>query len=201
MFPQLINRNREIDKPMARIYHPSAEFPEGGRMTLGFNELVLGGMVEIKGPVGHFVWKGNGTVMLHNKERHVNEIGLVCGGSGITPILQVVQAILTDSLDCSTKVWVLDVNRFIEDILCREELDRLASEHRSRFRLHYSLTGKPVPIDWSYSTGRITSDILKAHLPTPGQDKLICICGPSPMEQFTKSEFPVQSSCTFLFDL
>ena len=163
-------------------------------MTLGFSELVLGDVVELKGPIGHFTWKGKGVITLHDQEKHVTEVGLVCGGSGITPILQILQAILTDDddddlLDCYTKVWVLDVNRFIEDILCREQLDQLALKHRSRFRLHYSLTGKPVPSDWSYSTGRITSEILKEHLPTPGEDKLVCLCGPSPMEQSVKSKF------------
>ncbi|KAF8805919.1 nitrate reductase [Phlegmacium glaucopus] len=181
---------------LIKIYYPNAEFPKGGLMTLGVSELVLGDAVELKGPVGHFNWKGRGMVSLHDEERHVSEIGLICAGSGITPILQVLRAILTDPLDFYTKVWVLDVNRFTEDILCREELDRLASEHGSRFRLHYNLTGKPVPSDWSYSTGRVTSEILKAHMPTPGQDKLVCICGPSPMEQSIKS-----SLCQIGWDL
>jgi hypothetical protein len=173
-----------------RIYYPNAGFPQGGCMTLGFSQLVLGDVVELKGPVGHLIWKGKGMVTLHGEEKHVTEIGLVCGGSGITPVLQLLRAILTSALDgcCYTKVWVLDVNRFKEDILCQEELDQLASEHESRFRLHYSLTGKPVPSDWSYSTGRITSEILRAHLPTPGKDKLVCVCGPSPMEQSVKSK-------------
>ena len=180
--------NRDL-KIGTRIYYPNAEFPEGGNMTLGFSKLVLGDVIELKGPVGHFIWRGKGMVTLHNEEKHVTEVGLVCGGSGITPILQILQAIVTDSSDRHTKVWVLDVNRSIEDILCREELDQLVLKHRSRIRLHYSLTGKPVPSDWSYSTGRITNEVLKEHLPTPGQDKLVCICGPSPMEQSVKSKF------------
>lgn len=173
-------------------------------MTLGFSELVLGDVVELKGPVGHFIWKGKGMATLHDEERHVTEIGLICGGSGITPILQVLRTILTDPLDHYTKVWVLDVNRFIEDILCREELDQLASEHRSRFYLHYSLTGKPVPSGWTYSTGRITIETLRAHLPTPGQNKLACICGPSPMEQSVKSKLffgPILGLGYSFFDL
>jgi nitrate reductase (NAD(P)H) len=172
---------------LIKIYYPSAEFPQGGRMTLCFSELVVGDMVELKGPVGHFVWKGNGIASLHGEEKRIAEIGLVCAGSGITPILQVLRAILTDPAGYNTKVWVLDLNRFPEDILCREELDRLALQHKSHFKLHYSLTGKPVPEDWPYSTGRITDAMLVSHLPPPGQDRLVCICGPPLMEQSVKA--------------
>jgi len=156
-------------------------------MTLCFSELVVGDMVELKGPVGHFVWKGNGIASLHGEEKRIAEIGMVCAGSGITPILQVLRAILTDPSGNDTKVWVLDVNRLPEDILCREELDRLALEHESHFKLHYSLTGKPVPEDWPFSTGRITDAMLASHLPPPGQDRLVCICGPPLMEQSVKA--------------
>jgi nitrate reductase (NAD(P)H) len=169
-----------------RIYYPNSQFPDGGRMTLGFADLAVGDSVELKGPIGDFVWRGQGVALLHGKERRVREIGMVCGGSGITPILQVLRAILQDPLDGDTKVWVLDANRNFEDILCRDELDQLLNEHSSRFHLHYTLTGGVIPDGWTYSKGRISDEMLKIHLPTPAEDKLICICGPSPMEQATK---------------
>jgi len=172
---------------LIKIYYPSAEFPQGGRMTMGFAELVVGDMLDLKGPIGHFIWKGNGIASMHGEEKRITEIGLVCGGSGITPILQVLRAILTDPTGHHTKVWVLDINRFTEDILCREELDRFALEHKSHLRLHYSLTGKPVPEGWPYSTGRITDAMLVSHLPPLGQDTLVCICGPPAMEQSVKA--------------
>ena len=37
-------------------------------MTLGFSELVVGDSVELKGPIGHFIWKGAGIALLHGKE-------------------------------------------------------------------------------------------------------------------------------------
>jgi nitrate reductase (NAD(P)H) len=155
-------------------------------MTLGFAELVVGDFVELKGPIGHFVWHGQGLALLHGKEQRLREIGMVCGGSGITPILQVLRGILQDPFHCDTKVWVLDANRYIGDILCRDELDQLALEHSSHFKLHYTLTGGSIPEGWPYSKGRISEEMLKFHLPTPGDDKMVCICGPSQMEQATK---------------
>lgn len=124
---------------------------------------------------------------------------MVCGGSGITPILQVLRAVLHDPSHRDTTVWVLDVNRYFGDILCREELDHLAKEHGSRFRLHYTLTGGSVPDGWTYSKGRINDEMLKTHLPPPAEDNLVCLCGPSPMEQATKgAAFPVLSTSPLL---
>ena len=155
-------------------------------MTLGFAELKPGDIVELKGPIGHFVWKSQGMALLDGVERRVREIGMVCGGSGITPILQVVRGIFGDPSDTTTQVSVLDVNRFVRDILCRDELDILAAEHPTRLRIHYSLTGNQIPSDWSYSTGRVTSEMLKAHLLEAGEDRIVCICGPPPLEQQIK---------------
>ena len=51
-------------------------------MTVGFNQLKVGDTIEIKGPLGSFVWQGAGTALWKGVTRKVKEIGLVCGGSG-----------------------------------------------------------------------------------------------------------------------
>jgi nitrate reductase (NAD(P)H) len=156
-------------------------------MTTAFATLTVGDFVELKGPIGHFIWQGSGVALLRGKERRVREIGLVCAGSGITPILQVLRAILSDPSHHDTRVWVLDVNRNVEDILCREELDQLLDKHHSRYRCHHTLTGSHVPDGWEYSTGRVNDEMLRMHLPSPAEDGMVCICGPPSMEQATKS--------------
>jgi nitrate reductase (NAD(P)H) len=155
-------------------------------MTLGFSELVIGDFVELKGPIGHFVWKGTGVAEIHGQERRIREIGLVCGGSGITPILQVLRGILHDTSHHDTQVWVLDINRYFDDILCRDELHQLAKEYADRYRLHHTLTGVPAPDGWKYSIGRVNDKMLRSHLPSPAKDSIVCICGPSAMEQVIK---------------
>jgi len=155
-------------------------------MTLGFAQLAIGDVVELKGPIGHFVWLGNGMAQLHGKEKRVREVALVCGGSGVTPILQVLRNILEDTKDGSTAVSLLDINRHLDDILCRAELDALAEKHPSRFRLRYSLTGAPVPDGWKHSLGRVDVKMLQDYLPGPTADGMVCICGPPLMERFVK---------------
>lgn len=38
--------------------------------------------------------------------------------------------------------------------------------------------------DWEYSQGFISEDMVREHLPPPGDDTLILMCGPPPMIQF-----------------
>lgn len=178
----------QSDDAIVRIYYPTSQFPLGGRMTLGFSELAIGDFIELKGPIGHFIWKGAGYALLHGKERRVREMGMVCGGSGITPILQVLRGILHDAFSHDTKVWVLDINRHFDDILCRQELHQLAGSNQACFRLHHTLTGNDVPEDWEYSTGRPNVEMLKTHLPAPADDSMVCICGPSAMEQASRGK-------------
>ena len=168
-------------------------------MTLGFAELEAGDAIELKGPIGHFTWQGDGKALIHGTTAVVREVGMVCGGSGITPILQVLRGIFEDPSDTVTKAWVLDINRELEDILCREELDSLFARYPSRLSLRYSLTGKSVPADWTHSVGRVNDEMLQTHLPPPSKEGVICLCGPPPMEQSVTSESFLNTNSTAPF--
>jgi nitrate reductase (NAD(P)H) len=69
------------------MYLSSEKFPEGGKMTTGFHQLRVGDSVELKGPLGSFVWTGQGTASIRNVKRKFKEIGMVCAGSGKPGIL------------------------------------------------------------------------------------------------------------------
>lgn len=51
-------------------------------MTMGMLQLSIGDEIDMKGPLGSFIWKGKGTAMWRGVERHITELGMVCGGSG-----------------------------------------------------------------------------------------------------------------------
>jgi len=51
-------------------------------MTTGFHQLVLGDTVQLKGPLGSFVWNGQGVANWRGSERKIKEVGMICGGSG-----------------------------------------------------------------------------------------------------------------------
>ncbi|CEQ42493.1 SPOSA6832_04325, partial [Sporobolomyces salmonicolor] len=142
--------------PLSQVYFRTPAFPEGGKMTLGFEELQVGDVVEFKGPLGSFEWLG------------------------ITPIIQVLRGVIYDKEDTSTKLYVLNANKTQADILLRAELEALATlAGPERFRQHLVLSKGPE--DWPFSKGRINKQMLAEHLPPPGQDSLVLICGPDPM--------------------
>ncbi|EKM57613.1 uncharacterized protein PHACADRAFT_170854 [Phanerochaete carnosa HHB-10118-sp] len=167
---------------LIKLYLPTGEYPTGGKMTVGFHQLEVGDTLELKGPLGSFIWQGSGTALWRGVPREVSEIGLVCGGSGITPILQVLRSVLHDSADTVTRLWLISANKTVDDILCRAELDSLFAAHGAsgRFSVHYTLSTS-TPAEWTYGTGRVTEDMLRVHLPAAGAGKLVLACGPSNM--------------------
>ena len=64
-------------------------FPDGGKMSQHFESLKIGDTIDIKGPIGHFTYLGRGKFKLHNELRACESMGMICGGTGITPAFQV----------------------------------------------------------------------------------------------------------------
>ncbi|XP_068410845.1 NADH-cytochrome b5 reductase 2 [Eschrichtius robustus] len=68
-----------------------------------------------------------------------------------------------------------------EEILVSKELAEVARTHPKQFNLWYTLDRPPV--GWKYSSGFITEDTIKEHLPPPGRFSFIPACGPPPLIQ------------------
>ena len=158
----------------------------GGKMTKALDAIPLGHFVDFKGPIGKFEYLQNGTCTIGGKPRHVKRFVMVCGGSGITPIFQILRAILKDEND-PTKCVVLDGNRLEEDILCREDMDMLVKGNESRCKLIYTLT-QPGP-GWMGRKGRVGKELLEKEVEickeTRGVEgeELVLICGPEALEK------------------
>jgi cytochrome-b5 reductase len=50
------------------------------------------------------------------------------------------------------------------------------------FKFWYTLDRPPGA--WKYSTGFVSIEMIESHLPAPGKDTLILMCGPPPMLKF-----------------
>ncbi|GAA5870778.1 hypothetical protein JCM3774_001675 [Rhodotorula dairenensis] len=173
---------------LIKVYFRTGAYPDGGKMTLGFEELQVGDSIEFKGPLGSFEWLGRGRCTWRGEERAVSRVGMVCAGSGITPILQVLRGIVLDEQDQSTKVHVLNANRTEADILMRAELnDLLTQAGPDRVRQHLVLS-QPPDAGWQYSRGRITRDHLVEHLPPPGDDALVLMCAPPALQDAVSAQ-------------
>ncbi|KAF4018735.1 hypothetical protein G4228_009997, partial [Cervus hanglu yarkandensis] len=136
--------------------HP--KFPEGGKMSQYLDSLKIGDVVEFRGPSGLLTY----------------------AGKGITPMLQLIRAILKDPED-PTHCFLLFANQTEKDIILREDLEELQARHPNRFKLWFTLDHPPE--GWAYSKGFVSADMIREHLPAPGEDVLLLLCGPPPMVQ------------------
>ncbi|PCH33007.1 nitrate reductase [Wolfiporia cocos MD-104 SS10] len=161
---------------IVKLYLPCSQYPVGGRMSAGLNQLQLGDMIELKGPLGSFVWKGRGQLLWKDVSCKIAKLIMICGGSGITPMLQILRNTLNDVFDDS-KIWLLYANSTEGDILCKAELDELQARHEGRFHIHHALSKSEA----NHGSGRITTSTLTAHLPPPSSDALVLTCGPPAM--------------------
>ena len=106
-------------------------------------------------------------------------VGMVAGGSGLTPCLQVVEELLSLE-DDMTQINLLFCNRNEDEIFLHEHLDGLAERSCGRFHVHYCVDA-PISPSWSGLTGYATDAMLATWLPPPGEGTMIMVCGPPPM--------------------
>ena len=108
------------------------------------------------------------------------KVAMVVGGTGITPMLQALHALLGTAGD-RTKVTLLYSNREQADILARTALDTWQAAYPRRLRIYHTLTREPTSSGWAGGRGRISRALLEQHLPPPSEDVLVFVCGPPAM--------------------
>ena len=170
---------------LIKVYFATEGFPSGGKMTMALEELAVGDTIQVKGPTGHFEYHGNGEYTKSGKRGSVKRFWMVSGGSGITPIYQVMRAIYQDKED-KTECLLLDSNRWEEDILCRQDLDEYAT--RDNIDVWHTLSGKDISPDWNHGhgLGRLNMDVMNAKFVEDGQARMLLVCGPPALESLVK---------------
>jgi cytochrome-b5 reductase len=83
---------------LVKVYYKNVHplFPEGGKMTNYLNNLDLGQSITVRGPFGKLTYLGDGNFKILKKfkpltflEKRYSKVGMIAGGSGITPFFQV----------------------------------------------------------------------------------------------------------------
>ncbi|PWA68021.1 FAD/NAD(P)-binding oxidoreductase [Artemisia annua] len=141
-------------------------YPEG-KMSQHFDKLKPGDVVEVKGPIEKLRYTPN-------MKKH---IGMIAGGSGVTPMLQVIEAILKNP-DDNTKVTLIYANVSPDDILLKKKLDMLAASHPN-LKVFYTVDNPSKY--WVGGTGYISKDMVLKGLPPPSDATLVLVCGPPGM--------------------
>ncbi|TFY53079.1 hypothetical protein EVG20_g10274 [Dentipellis fragilis] len=141
---------------------------EKGNISRYVSLLKLGDKIRVKGPKGQFTYHASLS----------RELGMIAGGTGITPMLQIIRAALKNPLD-RTKLSLIYANVNHEDILLKKELDELAAKHAGRFKVYYVLNNAPA--HWKGGVGFVTKEQIHEHLPPTDHNIKVVLCGPPPM--------------------
>ncbi|MFW2389541.1 MAG: 2Fe-2S iron-sulfur cluster-binding protein [Polyangiales bacterium] len=154
--------------------HITVKRIEGGRASNHLNDTVrVDDELAVLGPSGNF------TV----EPRPVNQrhLVLVAGGSGITPIMSILETILR--VEGSSRVTLIYGNRGWDDVIFRERLESLERELGERLTVDHVL--QDPPDWWTGERGMLDSKVLESRLRALGvqDDGMIryYLCGPTPM--------------------
>jgi cytochrome-b5 reductase len=110
------------------------------------------------------------------------KIGMIAGGTGFTPMLQVIRHALmepeTGEPADRTQLSFLYCNRTDRHVLLKGLFDDLAKKHPDRFRVTYTVD-KAVDKSWPHWTGYVTKEMLRETMPGPKDETgIVMICGP-----------------------
>lgn len=156
-------------------------------MSQHLEQMKVGDTIQVRGPSGLLVYKGKGKFEIKPDKKSVpvtkkyKKVGMIAGGTGITPMLQLIRQVFKDPKD-DTLLWLLYANQTPGDILLREELEEVKQQNPERFKLWYTVD-RPTN-DWTYSSGFVSAEMITNHLPKHGDDTIIFMCGPPPMINF-----------------
>ncbi|PLN79597.1 putative cytochrome B5 [Aspergillus taichungensis] len=139
-----------------------------GAMTQHLAQMQVGQTIEMRGPKG----------AMQYSSQYAPHIGMIAGGTGITPMYQLIRAICEDPAD-TTQVSLLYANNTEADILLRKELDAFAAEHPGKFRVRYVLS-RPGE-DWTGERGFVSAEMIEKFLAPVAPQNKVLLCGPPPM--------------------
>jgi len=114
---------------------------------------------------------------------------LLAGGTGITPMIQALHAILGDNMDGNKdgpkqrkKVVLLYGSKTQDDILAKPLLDAWAKDHSDQFTFVNVLSEEPDDSSWKGPRGFINRELVEKYVPDPTDPRVgILVCGPPPL--------------------
>ncbi len=152
-----------------------------GKFTSGIHSLEKGTKVLCEGPYGIF----------YPHFKREKKLVLIAGGVGVTPFLSILRHINKTKEDCDvTLLWSLKTR---EDIIAKDELEKIFTELKGRLKIIIILTRekKPEPgkesevlqsDNFVYEYGRMNEKNIEKYI--KGDDSSVYLCGPQQMQVF-----------------
>lgn len=149
-------------------------YPEGLLTGRYLAHLSLGDEVLFRGPKG----------AMRYRRGLCKKIGMLAGGTGITPMFQLIRAICEDERD-TTEVNLIFANRNEDDILLRKELESYVRRYPRNLKVHYLLDNPPE--NWAYGKGYVTKELMAEKFPGAKEEGCkVMLCGPPGMTNAAK---------------
>jgi ferredoxin-NADP reductase len=140
--------------------------PDGEVSPYLVDELRVGDMLELRGPIGgYFVWEA----------RMSGPLLLVAGGSGVVPLMAMLRHRAATASTVPARL--LYSSRAWEDVIFREELERLSSQRDGPEVIH-TLT-RTQPPGWTGYAGRVDGPMLAEFGWRPPDGPVTFVCGPT----------------------
>lgn len=177
-------------QPVTRWYTPvsDASLPgeftvmikkyDTGKLTPYIHSLKIGDTLTFKGPIKKWAYKSKVStktsycaIMLTDRSsppaNEFSHVGLIGGGSGITPLYQIVTHALRDPHN-NTKFTLLYGNVSEADILLKQEFDNLKRKYPDHFEVVY-FVDKKTDNNAPVLEGFITKDAIQKYLAPSGE--------------------------------
>ncbi|MGP8321601.1 MAG: FAD-binding oxidoreductase [Methanosarcinaceae archaeon] len=171
MFVTIMISGEKVRKPFTISSSPTEkdhiEFTKkltGHDFSNNLDAMVVGDVLGIDGPHGNLTFEGE-----------YNNIALLSGGIGITPIISICKYYTDTGLD--TKVTIISSNKAQKDIVFRDELDQM-EENNNNLKVVHTLTG--AGDDWQGCQERISESMIIREIRNY-KNCVFYLCGPPMM--------------------
>lgn len=155
---------------------------EGGKVSNHINDNIeAGNTIEVMSPAGVFTTEIN-----KKNKRHVV---LIAGGSGITPMMSLLQSILR--VETSAIVSLVYANRDEESIIFKQKIDDLKAKYGKQLNIVHVLENPPA--NWSGHHGMLNPDLVQTILKSLPKKlfkpREYFMCGPAGMMEQVELAF------------
>ena len=172
---------------------------QDGMFTSKLSEVKIGDKILMSIPEGAFDLQ---------KVQDAVSITLFAAGTGITPMLGIIQHCLIEQFLEIRKLRLIFFNKTENDMMLKEDLEKLAVKFPNNFKITHVLSASSS--SWNGKTGRISENLVREIVPQivvenddlADDEKLLCACGPKPFTDLTVQilkRLNVSESCIYPF--
>ncbi|CUF04055.1 NADH-dependent fumarate reductase, putative [Bodo saltans] len=153
-----------------------------GTLKEWLNALRPGDALEMKACGGLVLHRDPNTASITLNGRAIRKLALIAGGSGVAPMLQILQAAMEKPYcDQILQITLIYAAEELSELSYRDVLEDFVKQHRAQVSVHYVIHNPPS--GWIGEVGRVDTEILKSRVPRPCNDLAVVICGPPAMQR------------------